>query len=532
MFIRIRWSFLFDIIVTFSLLLKAAARNQKLIEQKERESRENVSWVQPVQYTNIPNFQERHQHRYQLPNTSNLPYTDYVPSQHPYHHQQHSSALQRWHSEESVLDHARAPHHQRDFRYKHEVSSSDRSEATPPPLPARGIVDKPPLPPKPMELYHAKPAQALSTQTSVDGSYVMSPRDVYENFETLQLKVRYPQHTHHRALHVIHNPVPKGNSLPRRGSLDSMMDSFEPYQQQYTSSSSTESQDGSDLLSSMTATFDEKLKLLTNPKFRLDGKGERKLNSDSSSIGSTISQKGHPDSPITPHTPHRNSTDRSRESLISAHSNKEYIHDRESSDRGFAGSSSSIGSAHHTRDPKVGIASRIERTDIKPIAHHPVNNHPEATIINATGNVVSHHHMEDISDVSSDDDEEEKEDYANNNNLPQSYVPNPLVQRCMSDEKKKIRRRHTVGGARDFELFKDILAYHKLKEGTVHTEPQQQTLTAWQRLQPRDNKEPLSLRDWMEKERFRASSPELERNIMHFHHVTPRVAHSVLQTNT
>lgn len=497
------------------------------MEIKERESRESLS-----KYIS------------QASSPAALP-KDMYAIHSPAHH-----LLPRWHSEESVLipgehvpkiTHDQYPYHA-DYHVR-QLSSSDKlSDGTPPPpIPARGVDTKPPLPPKPMQLYHAKPAHIdIPEEYDVVHEEEGSPSKLYENYEHLRLEVPQPV-SHHRTLRVIHNQL-KSSSLPRRGSLDSMMDTLEPFHQ-YSSSSSTESQDGSDLLSSITATFDQKLKLLVDPKFRLDGQGNRRprTSGDSSSIGS--SQRGLPDSPSTSSQPYRASTDQSRESLLSILSNKENFNtcesfsstpDMQSSDRGFDGSTSSIGSSTpHRPEAKVGIASRIERNDIKPIGYHrPSTSSTTTRVVNATGSVISH--KTDAADSS-----EDEKDFTNNNSLAMDYDDMPLlIHRHLSDEKKKVRRRHTVGGARDFELFKDMLLEYKAKQNILeeNNASGEETLTAWQRLQPRDSKEPLSLRDWLERERFRASSPELEMhtapNIMHLQKVGRKLADSLLESNT
>lgn len=476
-------------------------------------------------------------------------YTHY-PSPH------HQIQLPRWRSEESVL--AAAEHHQRithdqypyhsDYKpHNLHPSSSDRlSDGTPPPpLPARGMSDldsKPPLPPKPMQLHHAKPTHIEDFQNTYTNQL---PGQIYGNYEQLQLKV-CDAAVHHRTLRVMQSQL-KSSNLPRRGSLDSMMDTLESFNQ-CSSSSSTESQvDGTDMLSSITATFDQKLKLLVDPKYQPDGQEVRKpkLSSDSSSMGSSLrSQRGAPDSPSAPHN-YRCSSDQSRESLLSILSNKENMHtcdsfssaiDIRSSDRGFDGSTSSVGSAPRRPETKVGIASRIERTDIKPMAlgYAPAANHSVARVVSATGSVVS----QKTSMIGSNDN---GGDFTNNNNLALDYDEAPMVQRNMSDEKKRIRRRHTVGGAQDFELFNSVLSDYKTKQSIMNEtnsspNPQPDSLSAWQRLQPRDVREPLSLRDWIERERCRASSPELEmhttQNIMHLQTVNRRLPASLLESNT
>lgn len=57
----------------------------------------------------------------------------------------------------------------------------------------------------------------------------------------------------------------------RRGSLDSMIDFYDKHENRL-SCASTDSEDGSDLLTSLTTTFDQKLKILLNPsKYKLNG---------------------------------------------------------------------------------------------------------------------------------------------------------------------------------------------------------------------------------------------------------------------
>ncbi|KAK3108874.1 hypothetical protein FSP39_017659 [Pinctada imbricata] len=70
----------------------------------------------------------------------------------------------------------------------------------------------------------------------------------------------------------------RSNSM-RRGSLDSLIDLKN--ERQRFSYDSTDSEDGSDLLSDLTSTFDQKLKILVNPKYKLNGSLNR-LNSQES----------------------------------------------------------------------------------------------------------------------------------------------------------------------------------------------------------------------------------------------------------
>lgn len=457
-------------------------------------------------------------------------------------HHRDNPTIPRWHSEESVLvehppklTHEHYPFHGSHYRSPHrrQLSNIENESTPPPPIPARGVDVRPPLPPKPMQLYHATPTHI----NSPDYQSEELPDKFYENYEHLQLDVREPVPTH-RTLRVIHNQL-KTASLPRRGSLDSMMDTREAFHM-YSSSSSTESQDGSDLLSSITATFDQKLKLLGDQNGH--GHNRAKTNSDSSSLGSGLQTHRAPLASTSTAPSGRDSSDQSRESLLSILSNKENMNacesfsstqDMHSSDRGFDGSTSSVGSMPYRPDAKIGIASRIERKDMKPLGHPPVTNATQVRLVNATGSVISH--RDNGLGIHNSHDG----DLANNNSL--DYDDTPLIQRHMSDEKKRVRRRHTVGGAQDFELFKDMLSEYKAKQNVLNeanatVEPLQETLTAWQRLQPGGNKEPLSLRDWLDRERFRASSPELEMhnmpNIMHLQKVGRKLSGSLLESNT
>ena len=509
------------VILLLSSVGQAAVRNLKLREQKSRESHESLNKVQASMVSNeMDTADERYPHLR----------SDINP-----HH--------KWHSEESVLlQHDKHRRHPSNTSHLQTTDWQGR-ESPAPPLPARGGQElKPPLPPKPMQLCYARP-----TQISMTGNTPISPDDDgsvqhYVNVDDLTGNIQSPKSPlpyipqYQRTISAVHHPLVRSTNLPRRGSLDSMMDTYETFQY-----SSTDSEDGADLLSSITATFDEKLKLLVNPKYQHGQNVRRpKTNSDSSSVESSLVGLVNLTNSLSSSNPYRGSTDRSRESLLSVLSNKENINlletssgfGPESSDRGFDGSNSSLGSGQPNREAKVGIASRIERNDIKPIGSAPIPRCSQTKVVNATGSVLQ---RTSTSDVSSDDEK----DCVNNNTLHSGYVDeDSFIHRRMSDEKKKIRRRHTVGGAKHFDVLKDMLAGKQniLSEAHIPNMPEQQTLSAWQRLQPRDTKEPLSLKDWLERERFRASSPELELhttpNIMHLQRVGRKLASSVLQTNT
>ncbi|OWF42359.1 rho GTPase-activating protein 21-like isoform X2 [Mizuhopecten yessoensis] len=80
----------------------------------------------------------------------------------------------------------------------------------------------------------------------------------------------------------------RSNSV-RRGSLDSLIDLLDRQDQKVYGYNSSDSEDGSDLLSDLTTTFDQKLKVLVNPKYKLNGSTSRLNKSDGS--GSVTSDK-------------------------------------------------------------------------------------------------------------------------------------------------------------------------------------------------------------------------------------------------
>ena len=102
-------------------------------------------------------------------------------------------------------------------------------------------------------------------------------------------KGRYIQNEDHQHLYVTKDKgeqhrhsrsnLSRSNSL-RRGSLDSLIDLIQDGKRR--SYEDTDSEDGSDLLSDLTSTFDQKLKVLVNPKYKLNGSSSRLNRSDSS----------------------------------------------------------------------------------------------------------------------------------------------------------------------------------------------------------------------------------------------------------
>ncbi|XP_076460407.1 rho GTPase-activating protein 21-A-like [Babylonia areolata] len=89
------------------------------------------------------------------------------------------------------------------------------------------------------------------------------------------------------------NPgIGQGGGGLRHGSLDSLLDMMS-YDQQ-GGGGSTDSEDGSDLLTSLTTTFDQKLQILLNPKYRLSSRHGRQSHSAARQSGLFgIAESGH-----------------------------------------------------------------------------------------------------------------------------------------------------------------------------------------------------------------------------------------------
>ncbi|XP_025093791.1 uncharacterized protein LOC112563732 isoform X4 [Pomacea canaliculata] len=63
--------------------------------------------------------------------------------------------------------------------------------------------------------------------------------------------------------------------VPRHGSLDSLLDMIDRHEHHQGEAASSDSEDGSDLLTSLTTTFDQKLQVLLNPRYRLTSRHTR-----------------------------------------------------------------------------------------------------------------------------------------------------------------------------------------------------------------------------------------------------------------
>ncbi|XP_058879168.1 rho GTPase-activating protein 21-like isoform X2 [Acipenser ruthenus] len=70
--------------------------------------------------------------------------------------------------------------------------------------------------------------------------------------------------------------------------------------------------------------------------------------------------------------------------------------------------------------------------------------------------------------------------------------------------KKKIRRRHTMGGQRDFAELAIMNDWKEQEQANEESE-----LSAMDRLKPKCNSQDLSIREWIARERFRTSNPDV-----------------------
>ncbi|KAH9500977.1 hypothetical protein Btru_069388 [Bulinus truncatus] len=304
------------------------------------------------------------------------------------------------------------------------------------------------------------------------------------------------------------------NSLTRRhGSLDSLIDMIEK-QDKRASWASSDSEDGSDLLTSITTTFDQKLQILLNPKYKLTGRKADPI----SDLPKDSSLKA-----IEPSKPRNSSTSYS------------FL---DSADKSFRDPS-----LHRSAksDPKIGIASRFERSDSSRVVS------PVPSILSETSNLTQQRKNTQLPDFRS---------FLTKSHLFESQAPVVLTQPKKLDTSpratavKKVdlktgskpentsgvtqqdetnfptgkgpthqdhqankenrkghgRRRHTVGGVEDFD--------HMLALSRVLAEDQisHQRLSAWEQLRPAIKEvthQDRSMQAWIHKERIRGSTPDL-----------------------
>ena len=354
----------------------------------------------------------------------------------------------------------------------------------------------------------------------------------------------------------------------RRGSLDSLRDFYEhPGGEGRTSWASSASEDGCDLLASLTATFDQKLKVLLDPKYKLNAAGEAQK-SDSSLPDGNAGKKTspqHKERDSKPREPYPRRGSREFQSVrgerhapnsatgLRRNKSSEVLFDRQLTVPKIPRSSKS--------ETKVGIASRFERRDSKDSSRdsrnskdsrtHSSHSHSssrtprsksEKTDVNmarkhsggGSGDgrgIGTGHHREGSKPRHRESPAREatrqkrglspgKErpakgrhsgDSSRDLALAKAKSASPPVRR-KNPPNKKVRRRHTVGGTQDLEHFKAALTVLQDSSPTDNDEK----ATAWDRLQPNlqdsPTREERNLKSWIEKEkRLRASTQSPER---------------------
>ncbi|KAI8737865.1 rho GTPase-activating protein 21 isoform X1 [Biomphalaria glabrata] len=291
------------------------------------------------------------------------------------------------------------------------------------------------------------------------------------------------------------------SSNRRHGSLDSLIDMIEK-QEKRASWASTDSEDGSDLLTSITTTFDQKLQILLNPKYKLTGRKTDPFNADHPkeiSVNSSDSQKS------------RNSS-----------TSYSFLDSTEKSFRDP--------SLHRSAksDPKIGIASRFERNDSSRVS-------PVSMILSETSNLTqpkknqfpdfksfltqSHGTDQQVPVVLTQPKKldtsprstgvKKIEVKSQTSSSPRQEIINTLTNKNTyhldnkENRKSHKRRRHTVGGMEDFD--------HMVALTRACADISQQRLSAWEQLRPavKEDMPPGDMQTWIHKERLRGSTPDL-----------------------
>ncbi|XP_069112527.1 rho GTPase-activating protein 23-like isoform X2 [Argopecten irradians] len=343
----------------------------------------------------------------------------------------------------------------------------------------------------------------------------------------------------------------RSNSV-RRGSLDSLIDLLDRQDQKVYGYNSSDSEDGSDLLSDLTSTFDQKLKVLVNPKYKLNGSTSRLNKSDGSgSVASDKSERSEKNEKET------NAHMRLPPQLPLAMCNK------------FGLCSSNDMLEKQYRDPslhrsplqkseaKIGIAYRFERTptnsrenmggapgqvSASPYPGHATEprttfmmvNPSPVTVLDRSGrhyspsaisqgrNSTKVDSSRDIRPISKSEKTEVNVSLSKQANQPGAERPTAFTRTfdiCGNDKAlkarssspeptrkvKRTKRRHTVGSTND-EHFQALRTLSKPRD-----EPK---MSAWERLQPNGGRNSQisanqNLLSWMQNERLRASVPDL-----------------------
>ncbi|XP_022304252.1 rho GTPase-activating protein 23-like isoform X6 [Crassostrea virginica] len=324
----------------------------------------------------------------------------------------------------------------------------------------------------------------------------------------------------------------------RRGSLDSLINLGR--QQSHHSS---DSEDGSDLLSDLTSTFDQKLQILVNPKYKLSGTTVKPP--------TEVLEKESAIACLPPQKP-----------LAQAQCNK----------FGLCSSNDMLEkqyrdpSLHRSpKDAKIGIAYRFERnplgSSLVTSPQHSVDgqidsnymSYPphEDTRLSATTHLPVSAHVQEIRTISSNmygskdfrptggkserseinipfhrtqQEKQYRVRYERSSSTPKDLESDVSVIRTSHSlgntsqkqtfsppverrKEKRQKRRHTVGGTDDLEHFKALMTVINPRGSGS------QKLSAWDQLQPAVKDMPRgsnrSLLSWLQNERMRGSTPDL-----------------------
>ena len=334
----------------------------------------------------------------------------------------------------------------------------------------------------------------------------------------------------------------------RHGSLDSLIDLIE--KDNRSSWASSDSEDGSDLLTSLTSTFDQKLQVLLNPKYKL---GHRRNNGSnlsdmSSGTGSSVSQEDRDTGKKIESSLPKPCVSSAPAQVILPQGPGEMLKERHFRDP----------SLHRKPEPKIGVACRFERgvQVTAPTQFQNTSSMPVSTTSTPTTNQPQRHAVEvkpfgvkqftksgqssvmltqpkklepkpqankgDFRPISKSEKTEvnvtlarlSREEKSLNSNQSRPYsdsISGKTSSESTQSEKKhckRSKRRHTVGGPDDFEHFKALIAV----TGTRDCEPEPKR-SAWEQLQPAIKSEKLpqnrTLLEWIRKERLRGSTPDL-----------------------
>ncbi|GFS02099.1 rho GTPase-activating protein 21 [Elysia marginata] len=349
----------------------------------------------------------------------------------------------------------------------------------------------------------------------------------------------------------------------RHGSLDSLIDMID----KRASWASSDSEDGSDLLTSITTTFDQKLQILLNPKYKLTGAGRKVHKNDNAISESAMKMIEAPwQTDVAKSAPsHPKQTSYTMAALLDS--------DRSFQDPSLHRSAKS--------DPKIGIACRFERSDnVRAASSSPTTGSPLDSASNTSQSrkrdlpdfrsflgksAASSSQQRDLAAVVLT--QPKKLDFENSGNgrgrvvrrnssrsaksdplrpTAKSGNSNTLIQKghgghdaaVPSDleflnrgdkenmetpeqvrNRKNQHRRHTVGGAEDFEHISALthinvnsnageLKSHGGDNSSFST--QQQCPSAWEQLRPALKESgPGSMQAWIQRERLRGSTPDL-----------------------